>query len=334
MKDENASLEQWKILCILTQKLEAMKPWKQFEDMELFALKLSETEDIIYASIMGFHKMCYGLTFYIGETGFMDLSTIAYEISDHRYENYVTMESEFYSVYFDDQKNVSWQQTSIFKKLGLEPANYPHFVVKEKGCFPDDPDKNEVENYILYIAALTEAIEYFLKHEVIIDFKNEIFVYDVQNKSGTNEELLLLPREYMPIIADEMYLNSLNEIECNDQVWEMEYNYMNQGIEREDERISNLRCVMIADVMEGTMLSCVPLDVDSDENEVVLANLMEMIEKFGRPSRLCIANARLYPLIGPSCDELNIEIEVIDEFAVIDAFWADFCEFSNHSNMA
>lgn len=335
MKEKDASIEQWQTLVKVTQKIVAMEPWKQFEDMEIFALKLPMEEELIYASIMGFHQMCYGLTFYRGEEGFKDISTIAYEISDRRFENYITMESAFLSVYFDDQKNVSYQQRQIFEKLGLAVNAYPHFTVKEKGCFPDDPDSQEVEKYILYIASLSEAIEYFLKQEVMIDFTKEMFVYDVANKKGKNEKLILTPREFMPVICDdEKYLDTLKEMPCNKEVWEMEFNYINQGMERDDGRLLNIRFSMVANKSKGEMLACIPLEANSDEIEVVMDSLFQLIEQHGRPAKIGINNVRLLTLIGPSCDYMDIVIEEGDSLEVIDTFLMGFYEFSSQQNMA
>lgn len=335
MKDKDASIEQWRILIALIQKVKESEPWKQFEDMEIFALKFLEKEETVYASIMGFHQMCYGLTFYVGDEGLTDISTIAYEVNDRRFEMFITMETAFLSVYFDDQENVSWQQENVYKKLGLKKSEFPHFTVKEKHCFPDDPDCNEVDDFILYIAGLIEAIEYFLKKEVMIDFKNELFVYDVNSKEGHNEPFEMTPRDYMPILSnDEEYLNSLSDIECNDEQWEMEFNYINQGMERDDGRLVNVRFAMIASISNGNMLSCIPLEEDSDEIAVVLDSLFQLIEKMGKPLSINIANARLYPLIGPSCDYLGIDVECVDEFIVIDEFLEGFYEYANSEEMA
>lgn len=337
MKEKDATLDQWRILVALTQKIIAMEPWKQFEDMEIFALKFPNKQDIVYASIMGFHEMCYGLTFYQGEEGFTDISTIAYEVADKRFENYVTMETSFHSVYFDDQENVSWQQKNVFEQLGLHASEFPHFTVKEKGCFPDDPDTKEVEEYILFIAGLIEAIEYFLKKEVIIDFKNEMFVYDVEKKVGSNTPLILTPREFLAIIPnDKTYLDSLKEIEYNSDHWQMEYNYINQGMERDDGRVVNVRFSMIASENEGAMLACIALEADNDEIEVVMDSLFQMIERYGRPLSISINNARMLPLIGPSCDYLEIELIEVEALDVIDFFLEGFYEFasSEESEMA
>lgn len=335
MKEKDASLDQWRILIALIQKVKDMEPWKQFEDMEIFALNFPEKEETIYASIMGFHKMCYGLTFYVGDEGFKDISTIAYEVSDKRFEMFITMETAFFSVYFDDQDNVSWQQENVFKKLGLKKAEFPHFTVKEKHCFPDDPDYREVDDYILYVAGLIEAIEYFLKKEVIIDFKNELFVYDVERKEGHNEPLLLIPREYMPILPnDEEYLDSLKEIECNNEHWEMEFNYINQGMERDDGRLVNVRFAMVASISNENMISCIPLEGDSDDNVIVLDSFFQSIERMGRPLSINIANARMYPLIGPTCDYLGIQIEFVEDFEIIDNFLEGFYEYAASEEMA
>ncbi|NBK96403.1 MAG: hypothetical protein EOM50_00010 [Erysipelotrichia bacterium] len=335
MKEKDATLVQWQTLIALTQKIIAIEPWKQFEDMEIFVLKLPNQSDNVYASIMGFHKMCYGLSFYEGIEGYKDISTIAYEIKDKRFENFVTMESSFYSVYFDDQDNVSWKQQQIFKKLGLKPKQYPHFTVKEKGCFPDDPDASEVEKYTLYIAGLLEAIEYFLKHEIRINFTKDMFVYDVQAKNSTFMPFHLTPREYDAILPnDESYLNALLEIECNDDIWEVEYNYINQGMEREDGRLVNVRFAMIASTANGSMLSCVPLEDNQDDIEVVLDSFFQCIEKHGRPDSVFFNNVRMLPLLAPSCDCLEIEIEEVEELPVIDAFMKGFYEYVGHEEMA
>lgn len=335
MKEKDASIEQWATLVKVTQNIAAKEPWKQFEDMEIFALKLQSEEELIYASIMGFHQMCYGLTFYRGEEGFKDISTIAYEIDDRRFENYITMESAFLSVYFDDQKNVSYQQRQIYEKLGLPVNAYPHFTVKEKGCFPDDPDSKEVENYILFIAALSEAIEYFLQQEIIIDFTKEMFVYDTVSKTGENKELILTPREFMPVICDdEQFLDKLKEMPCNNEIWEMEFNYINQGMERDDGRLLNVRFSMVANKTEEDMLACIPLEENCDEIEVVMDSLFQLIEQHGRPATIGINNVRLLTLIGPSCDYLGIDIDEEDDLTIIDTFLSGFYEFASKQSMA
>ena len=52
MKEKNADFTSWRILCALAEKIKAMEPWKQFEDMELFVLHFAQQKPV-YCSVMG-----------------------------------------------------------------------------------------------------------------------------------------------------------------------------------------------------------------------------------------------------------------------------------------
>ena len=329
MKQEEVSMEQWAMAVALTKRFTQSKPWEQFEDMELFALRLPSQKKKVYASIMGFHKMCYGLSFYEGKEGFKDLSSVAFEMDNMAFQNYLAMQSSFFSVYFDDQDNVSYEQACAYKKLGLDKAEYPHFSVKEKSCFPDDPTHLEMDKYITYMAALLEAVEFFLKEEVIIDFHKSLFSYDVLKHCGKPQPLRLEPRMYDPILPNnEDLLEHMAKKESNGEVWEMEFNYINQGSQRKDGRVENVRLVMCACLDDHSMLSCVPVEGKVDENEVVLDTFFQLIERYGRPIHMQVCNLRLLPILGPTCDRLHIALDLVEDFEIIEEFLIGLQAFS------
>ncbi len=321
MKETKPSIQQWQRAVEISHKFMVSKPWEQFEDMEIFVLTLPQHKEKVYASILGFHRMCYGLSFYQGKEGFKDLSSVAFEIDNEEFQNYLAMESHFYSVYFDDQENVTHEQKEAYEELGLHQSEFPHFIVKEKGCFPDSPCGKELEETILYMDALLDAIEYFFKEEVKIDFRKSMFHYEVSKKEGKPVPLHFDPRIFDPILpTDEPFLDHIASISTNEEVWEMEYNYIHQGRQREDGRVENVRLIMCACLDDRSMLSCVPLESEKDENEMVLNTLFQLIERNGRPLNIQICNARLLPLLGPTCDRLNIALSMCDEFEIIDEF--------------
>lgn len=329
MEQREVSMEQWALGVALSKKYVETKPWEQFEDMEIFSLVFNGGKECVYASIMGYHKMCYGLSFYQGEEGFKDLSSVAFEIDNEPFQNYIMMQSSFYSVYFDDQANVSFEQAQAYRNLGLRQEAFPHFTRKEKSCFPDDPNAEEMDHFITYMAGLLDAIEYFLKHEVIIDFTTSLFCYDVEERRGYVEALTLEPRVFEPIVpSNEAYLHQLRKQECNNEVWEIEYNFINQGMQREDGRIENVRLIMCACIDDQSMIGCTPFADGEDENEAILVNFFKWIEQYGKPLNLQICNVRLLPILGLACERLGIALEMGEQFEVIDDFLQGLYEFS------
>ena len=70
---EEASPKQWEKLYEVTCNLKALEPWKYFWDTQLVAIFLKDSEEPVFASIMGCGGNCYGISVYEGLEGLRDL---------------------------------------------------------------------------------------------------------------------------------------------------------------------------------------------------------------------------------------------------------------------
>ena len=61
---EEASPKQWEKLYEVTCNLKALEPWKYFWDTQLVAIFLKDSEEPVFASIMGCGGNCYGISVY------------------------------------------------------------------------------------------------------------------------------------------------------------------------------------------------------------------------------------------------------------------------------
>ena len=74
---EEASSKQWEKLYEVTCNLKALEPWKYFWDTQLIAIFLKDSEEPVFASIIGCGGNCYGISVYEGLEGLRDFDMIA-----------------------------------------------------------------------------------------------------------------------------------------------------------------------------------------------------------------------------------------------------------------
>ncbi|MCA5964194.1 hypothetical protein LC724_33065 [Blautia sp. RD014234] len=103
---EEASPKQWEKLYEVTCNLKALEPWKYFWDTQLVAIFLKDSEEPVFASIMGCGGNCYGISVYEGLEGLRDFDMIASTEETGLPPDYAMLEQHSLTCYFGDREEV------------------------------------------------------------------------------------------------------------------------------------------------------------------------------------------------------------------------------------
>jgi len=314
---KKATLEQWIALFNETEKLVKNKPWEQFEDLELFGIKLPDEKKKFYCSIMGYYKTCLGLAIYTGNEGLDTIAAIASELPLTAQE-YLSFDAGWMAVYLDSADQLSDQQEEIRKKAEKDLKHPEVYMVVRPHMFPSDPDEKEVLLLTEIIKALNEAINYYFSLKIDFDFEKYVFVYDVEKKKHRKQHFELKLDKYLPIVLNPEILDDLKSLKRNHETWGMDLVYLNEAIEGPDEDHA-VRCkgFFVENQSQGILIEGMPLKPE-EELDTVIDVMLELFEENGMPDKIVVRNPHMMSILIGTCKIMNIELEVNDDFEMVD----------------
>ena len=113
-----ATLEQWKDLYDLADRLKERKPWQQFEDIDLIQIKLPEYREAFTCSFMGKHEFCPGISLYYGIEGYSDVMMLMESGDFPVPSTYVMGDIHALTCYYGDQEELDDVQMQRIQELG------------------------------------------------------------------------------------------------------------------------------------------------------------------------------------------------------------------------
>ena len=114
-----ATLEQWKDLYDLADRLKERKPWQQFEDIDLIQIKLPEYREAFTCSFMGKHEFCPGISLYYGIEGYSDVMMLMESGDFPVPSTYVMGDIHALTCYYGDQEELDAAGTTSQEHLRL-----------------------------------------------------------------------------------------------------------------------------------------------------------------------------------------------------------------------
>lgn len=313
---KKATLDQWKVLYEATEKFVKNKPWEQFEDLEIFALKLPNRKEKFYCSIMGYHKTCLGLAVYKGSKGLDAIVGIANQLSLTTQE-YLSFDAGWMAVYLDSEEQLSDYQMEILKQANRSCSHAEVYMVMQPHCFPNDPNEEEVILLKEVITALNEAIEYYYSLKINFDFDNNVFVYDSAKKKHRKQKLELSLSHYPMIVLNQEFLDDLEDLQRNSDTWGMDLVYLDEAFEEGEDTILRCKGFFVENQTQGVLIEGMPLKPD-EEIDTVIDVILELFEENGIPERMVVRNPHMMSILMATCKELQIQLTVEDNLEMID----------------
>ncbi|NUM48604.1 MAG: hypothetical protein HUU38_28180 [Anaerolineales bacterium] len=180
------SLDEWRALYGVAQKIKEIEPWEMMYEDELFAVQNPETGEIGYVSIMGAGGEHFSVSVYLGTMGIHGFFRIQEMAMDGDFSPEVAFSVPQLQASFEDRAMLEDQDRAVIKQLGLKfrGANaWPMFRSYRPGYMPWLLEAEEAR-FLTYV--LEQTVEVMAQLDELEDGE-ELF------PDGENDLLLRAP---------------------------------------------------------------------------------------------------------------------------------------------
>lgn len=321
---EEASLEEWRVLYEAAAKIKELKPWEKFWDMDLFAL--AEGADIAFAVILGRGGECYGISIYEGFEGLNDFWRLCNQGRLNISETYAGLTQTNLTCYWGDRNELSQEQYQIIKSLGYKfrgKNQWPYFLSHKTGYLPYNMDAVEVGRMTAYLSRLAQALTYYEKNKMQVDFeKGNLFWFSWNEKTrqwyGMERPLPFFTYQFLQMqIPDGEFARQLCKIPQQNRGLDIHIDCLPVSIEDEGfERPAAVRLVMLADAATGMVFSSDIVPPDEFEGEVLINSILQNIDEYGRPREIRVCNEIIKNYVCELCSIGKIKLKKVKKIPV------------------
>ena len=156
------SLEQWKRLHELMDKISELAPWEFMYEHNIFGVQFPETNDLGFVSVMGNLGEHFATAVYMGKKGFEGFLTM--QRMGYRLGPDIVLEVPQLQASFEDREMIRPEDRKIIKQLNLKfrgEKAWPQFRSYRPGCFPWYLEKDEAQMLIHGLEQLLDVAPRF-----------------------------------------------------------------------------------------------------------------------------------------------------------------------------
>ncbi len=321
--------KQWLELYEIAGKIEKVKPWKYFSDMDLFVYVSPKLNDIFYCCIMGNAGLHTGLNIYQGTQIHSYLSLVNNDYPETVVFNYQDCLS---CVYLSKNETMP-KNLEIIKVLGLSFKNtWISFERFEKGYEPSHINISQVEILIEVLNNFYEMFSKVINDNIKIDFENgNVFTrfYNDESKEYVDiiDKLMIPERKFGTVQISKEIEKDLKKLKLTNI--ELEYEFLNyfpviiEENKTKDERYAYPLIRMIIDRKSGYILDQKFInmkDYKSREDYIVdsIDYLVKFFLRFGKPRCIYVRDEEAMIALKDLLDKTNIKVKVSSKLKNID----------------
>lgn len=312
---KKASLVQWKELYELANKIQKLEPWKDFYDMDLFAIEPKGYKEPIFISIMGHAGNCLGISAYEGVLGYSRICEIAESENSICPTRFILGNQDAMVCYFGDFDELSDYDEELLDKLGLsyEEGEWIYFLSFQRRYYPYQLDAREVQTLIDVYKGFIFVLEEYQEFEYHPDFDREVYMVSMDEEdnwySYTVPKPIPLSLYDSVAITDQDFLEHLKTCSSCDIELAMDLDYLFEGAFVEDiERPVNPLLFIAYDLSTDELITCDLVEIDITEVDAVMMTFFGIIDEFGKPNKVYARNPLILTALQNVCEELGIEI--------------------------
>ena len=329
-----ADLEEWRALYEAAMRLKEIKPWETFWDMDLITLE-GEWEDEVFVSILGKGGDCYGISVYEGLDGLNDFMLLTLSEKMNLSSEYAMFSQNNLTCYWGNREELTREQWQTVKDLGYKfrgKNQWLYFLSYQRGYFPYNMDKSEVLRMTGYLKMLADAVEYYRKNEIKVDFEHEnTYFYSADGDEITAGELPLpFTGCNFPVLTltDENLLEDLRKSEKCNAVLEADIAYTGAAVMDERyQRPANPCLCLVADAHSGLMLKAEMAGPEKDAGVTLAEALIGFIFHFGAPKEIRVGNVIIEATLEQICRESGIRLRRVKKLKAIEEFRQEMQRF-------
>ncbi|MDX1995706.1 MAG: hypothetical protein SF029_25205 [bacterium] len=170
MTEMTPTNEAWLRLYALAKQVGEVAPWTYMEESDLFGVKLPDTEDMVFISVMGMANEYTAISVYLGAEGLHAFWRLQDgEIEENPLTLFTVPQIQ---LAFGDRDEVEPEDRALFKRLGLKfrgKGKWPIFRVIEPGFLPWFIRQQDAQSMIIALEQLLEVAPRFEQNEMLFN---------------------------------------------------------------------------------------------------------------------------------------------------------------------
>lgn len=327
---KEASLEPWRELYEVATRIKELKPWEKFWDLDLIGVRNGAEEDTVFYSILGRGGDCYGITIYEGYEALNSFMMLTMQESMNLKPEYAMFNQKNLTCYWGNRNELTDKQRKIIKELGYSyrgKNQWLYFLSFEPGYYPYNMDEDEVLRMTTYLQNLEEALHYYYKHDINIDFEsgNMFLLSFDKNKKTWNFGEAPLPFTFFQfgnlLITDEDLLSDLEKVPKCDAVLEADVSVLGASVaDKKYDRPANPALSIIGDAKTGMVIKFEMIEPEEDAIVMLAEILIGFIFQFGAPKEIRVSNVIVEAGLEQICNVCGIKLRRIKRLQGLDEF--------------
>jgi hypothetical protein len=345
MSEKLPTLEEWKKLYKLMDKIKNLSPWNWLEEDDVFAVEDPNTKEINFVSVTGAIGEHFAITLYRREAGFRkfwDFRENYSQKSDLAIQK--LLEIPMLQASFEDRELLDKEEREIIKKLGLAYRGknaWPSFRSFEPGFLPWFLNASEAQ-------LLTTALEQTLEVTPLVEVNPDILFPDDKDgyllrKPVRKENDLqwhdsiwhesLEPPAPIEFLPDDIAFKKVKSIPPKDISVEMDLFLSPQAVHERGERPYYPYILLIIDIKAGMIMNfemIPPLpDLLSMWQKLpsIIAGMLLKISAV--PAQIYVASEELYQSLVYLGNYMNLSVKHVKELKVVPEARKMFMNFMN-----
>ena len=333
------SLDEWKKLYDLMAQVKSLAPWDWMEESDIFGIRMPETAELGFISVMGMLGEHFAIAVYQGAKGlggFWQMHSQGPKLSREFVLQVPQLQASF-----EDRDLIAKEDRDVMKQLELKyrGANaWPQFRSYRPGCFPWHIEKDEAKALICALEQLLQVAPRFQENPNLFTPTTTNYDYLVRvNNNGNWEDSVqhieFREEKIIDLLMNEEDLEHLRTLMPGRLTLEIELYMMDEPVqEKTKERPFFPFMLMLADHESGMILGIdmlTPLPSLEEMWSEVPAIVVEKLANDLAPREIHVKDNMLFLLLQPVAQEVGFNIKKQPRLKQIDRAKRELRKFTN-----
>lgn len=298
-------------------KISSFKPWDDFDEADKFVyLWKDKSKDVLFSFIsQSAGKRCIACYICVE-----DYLRARLRLTEKNTKNEpVFMLQNALVCLWDNRPDLSKESYELIKELGIKPRGngaWLHFDRYEIGYVPVPLDENEVELLTIALENLHMMLSAVYDEKLDPEFdKGKTFTrwYDPKDKKYCTRPLkfdiptgaILLP---VATVHENALMRTIRSMPKENYIAELDWSYTDIIFVDEDDRKTFPKLLCSVDSESGCILHNEFISPNYVCPETVLDILTDIIERYGKPSKVLICDEELKAILSDFCNKIDVEL--------------------------
>lgn len=329
---KEASAEQWRSLYEAATRIGEMKPWEEFWDMDLIAVKYGNEKDtdVVFFAVLGKNDGDYGILVFEGLEGLNQYMMFLMMDQLNIRAEYMMHEENLLACYWGAREDLTNEQRKTIKDLGYRyrgKHSWLYFMSYKTGFAPYNMDEKEVCKMTVYLQDLELALQKYEEDDIYVDFENGsmfLFSFSKDKKTWDYGEAEL-PFDHYQVrelfLTDEELLLQLAAAPRCEAILEAEVSAVPAVVtdERYD-RPANPGLALLCDAETGLVINSLMADPEVSVMEVLADAVVDFILENGAPEEIRVSNEVVGAALNQICEICGIRLRVLPYLEMTEEF--------------